>query len=399
MPVTKQLVLRKDQERRLKAGHCWIYSNEVDVAQTPLSAFSAGELVAIHSRSGQWLGWGYVNPHTLICARLVSTSRAVVPGRQMFVDRIRSALRLRERFYAEPFYRLLFGEGDGVPGLVVDRYGDILVVQITTAGMECLRDDIIDALTEVMQPAGILLRNDGSMRKVEQLSTGVEVIAGSVPDALKIREGGVDFRVPALNSQKTGWFFDQAANRDRLLKYVASQRVLDVFSYAGAWGIRAAAAGASAVTCVDSSESALSAVQDNAVRNGVSERINTLQGDAFEVLKNLQGEGARYDVIVLDPPAFIKRRKDDKVGQKAYQRLNQEALQLLEPDGVLVTASCSFHLAREEFLRVVQRAGRGAGIQLQLLEEGRQGADHPQHPAIAETGYLKAFYLRSVEKF
>ncbi|MEZ5550556.1 MAG: class I SAM-dependent rRNA methyltransferase [Pseudomonadales bacterium] len=397
--MQKQLVLRKDQERRLKAGHCWIYSNEVDVAQTPLAAFTPGEIAAIHSRSGQWLGWGYVNPHTLICARLVSTSRSVVPGREMFIARIRSALRLRERLYADPFYRLLFGEGDGVPGLVVDRYGDILVVQITTAGMECLRDDILDALNEVVQPAGILLRNDVSMRKVEQLDTTVEVATGSVPDFLSIREGGIDFQVAAMNSQKTGWFFDQSANRDRLLKYVTGRRMLDVFSYAGGWGVRAAAAGAAAVTCVDSSESALSAAIDNAARNGVSEKLKTVQGDAFEVLKNLAGEDARFDVIVLDPPAFIKRRKDDKVGQKAYQRLNQQALELLEPDGVLVTASCSFHLARDEFLRIVQRSGRGAGVQLQLLEEGRQGADHPQHPAIAETGYLKAFYLRSVEKF
>ena len=395
----RQLVLKKDQERRLKAGHCWIYSNEVDVAQTPLTAFAPGEMVAIHSQPGQWLGWGYVNPHTLICARLVSTSRTLVPGKAVFVERIRNALSLRERFYSKPYYRLLFGEGDGLPGLVVDRYGDVLVVQIATAGMERLRDEIIEALTEVLQPTGILLRNDVSMRQVEQLDGTVEVVMGNVPEFLEIREGEAHFRVPAMTGQKTGWFYDQTANRDRFLKYVEGQRVLDVFSYAGAWGIRAASAGAASVTCVDSSESALAAVTDNAARNSVSDRVQSIQGDAFEVLKRLGEEGVRFDAIVLDPPAFIKRRKDEKVGQKAYQRLNQQALELLEPDGVLITASCSFHLAREAFLRTVQRAGRGAGVQLQLLEEGRQGADHPQHPAIPETGYLKAFYLRSLAKF
>ena len=397
--VTQTLVLKKDQERRIKAGHCWIYSNEVDVARSPLNGFTPGESVAVASQSGQWLGWGYVNPHTLICARMVSTRKDAPINRALIVERLRQALALRERYYENGCYRLLFGEGDGLPGLVVDRYADVLVVQISTAGMEQLRDDIVAALEEVIAPSGILLRNDVNARTIEQLPAGVEVASGVVPDLLTVVEGGLTFQVPAQSGQKTGWFYDQSANRDRLLKYVGGARVLDVFSYAGAWGIRAAAAGAARVVCVDSSESALASVKHNASLNAVGDRVETVQGDAFEVLKRLREEGARFDAIVLDPPAFIKRRKDDRAGQSAYQRLNQQALELLEVNGTLITASCSFHFSREDFLRTVQRAARGAATQLQLLEEGRQGADHPQHPAIPETGYLKALYLHKLARF
>jgi len=397
--VTTELVLKKDEDRRLRAGHCWVYSNEIDTAKTPFKDLTPGDPVSIMSHRAQWLGWGYVNPHSLICARVVSRDRAHPVDRSLFVHRLNIALGLRERLYAAPCYRLVYGEADGLPGLVVDRYGDIAAVQITTAGMERHRDDIVEAIEKVLKPAAIVLRNDSSAREPEGLTRYVEVIHGVLPETVEVQEGGQTFAVSLTEGQKTGWFFDQAANRDRLLKYVPGKRVLDVFSYVGAWGIRAAAAGATDVTCVDSSERALAGVADNAARNGVGDRVRTERGDAFAVLKALKAAGERYDVIVLDPPAFIKRRKDQKEGQLAYRRVNEAALTLLERDGVLATASCSFHLSGDDLLRTVQQAARANDRSLQLLEHGQQGPDHPVHPAIPETAYLKAFYLRVLPTF
>ena len=392
--MTIELVLKKDEDRRLRAGHCWVYSNEIDTVKTPLRDLTPGDPVAVLSHRGQWLGWGYANPHSLICARLVSRDRAHPLDKSLLVHRLNIALALRERLYRAPFYRLVYGETDGLPGLVVDRYADVVVVQITTAGMERQRDAIVEALQKVLKPAAIVLRNDSSAREPEGLAQYVEVVEGTLPEAVEVREGDQTFAVSLTEGQKTGWFFDQAANRDRLLKYVPGKRVLDVFSYVGAWGIRAAAAGAVDITCVDSSERALAGVADNATRNGVADRVRQERGDAFAVLKALKSAGERYDVIVLDPPAFIKRRKDTKEGQLAYRRLNEAALTLLERDGLVVTASCSFHMSAEDLLRTAQQAARANDRSLQLLEQGQQGPDHPVHPAIPETAYLKAFYLR-----
>ena len=397
--MSHQLVLKKDQERRLRAGHCWIYSNEVDTVRTPLKDLTAGESVAVVSSRGNWIGWAYVNPHSLICARMVSRDQARPLGEALIEHRVQLALALRQRLYPEPYYRMVFGEADGLPGLVVDRYGDLLAVQITTAGMERQRDTIVEVLVRNLKPRAVVLRNDTSARALEGLPSYVETVSGVLPDVVEVREGGASFLVSLTEGQKTGWFFDQAANRDRFLKYVNGKRVLDVFSYVGAWGIRAALAGATAVTAVDSSERALAALSDNAARNDVAQLVNTQRGDAFAVLKELKQAGERFDVVVLDPPAFIKRRKDVKEGTLAYRRINEAALELLARDGLLVTASCSFHLAREELLRVTQQAARATEHALQLLEQGQQGPDHPVVPAIPETAYLKAFYLRVLPVF
>jgi 23S rRNA (cytosine1962-C5)-methyltransferase len=387
--------LRKDQERRLRAGHLWIYSNEVDTAATPLRDFSPGDPVAIHSQRGRWLGNGYVNPHSLICARLLSEDPRQALDAGFLRKRLADALALRERRYAQPFYRLVFGESDRVPGLVVDRYGDYLAVQITTAGMERLKDEILQVLTELLNPLGIVLRNDSNVREFEHLDLYVEVAAGNVPEDVAIEEGGCRFEVSLSGGQKTGWFYDQAANRDRMATYVTGKRVLDVCSYVGGWGIRAAAAGAEAVTCVDASEGALARVRHNAEIGGLSGLVSTRAGDAFEVLREMRQQGETFDVVLVDPPAFVKRRKDLAEGTLAYRRLNQTALELLTGDGLLVTSSCSFHMDRTRFLHTVQQAGRRAGRFLRLLEHGQQAPDHPVHPAIDETEYLKTLFLWS----
>jgi 23S rRNA (cytosine1962-C5)-methyltransferase len=319
------------------------------------------------------------------------------------VARLNQALALRARLYERPFYRLVFGESDGLPGLIVDRYGDLLGVQLTTAGMDRARGEILAALEQVLRPKTMVLRNDTAVRELEGLDQGVEVVLGEPADTLSLPEDGpggqLEFLVSPLSGQKTGWFFDQAENRARLGRFGVGERVLDVCSYIGAWGLRAAALGAREVTCVDSSQGALERVAENAARNRLAERVRTLQGDAFEVLRGLKEQGRRFDTVLLDPPAFIKRRRDEKEGTQAYSRLNRLALELIEPGGLLVTSSCSFHLDRDAFLRTVQGAGRRAGVSLQLLEIGQQGPDHPVHPAIPETAYLKTLYLRVLPAF
>lgn len=393
------LILRKDQERRLIAGHCWIYSNEVDTAATPLKDLQPGQPVAILSDHERWIGHGYVNPHSLICARLVSRERSHPLSPALWVARLHQALSLRERLYKRPFYRLVFSESDGLPGLIVDRYQDLLGVQLTTAGMERVRGEIIAALEQVLRPKAIVVRNDTAVRELEGLDQGVEVLLGEPADQVPLIEQELEFLVSPLTGQKTGWFFDQAENRSRLARFGVGERVLDVCSYVGAWGLRAAALGAREVTCVDSSHPALERLADNAARNRLDERVHPLQGDAFDVLRGFKDEGRRFDTVILDPPAFIKRRKDEKEGTQAYSRLNRLGMELLEPGGLLVTSSCSFHMGRDAFLRTVQSAGRRAGRSLQLLEAGQQGPDHPVHPAIPETAYLKTLFLRVLPAF
>lgn len=391
---TAALRLKKDQERRLLAGHCWIYSNEVDMEATPLKAFEPGQPVEILSQRGRWLGHGYVNPHSLICARLVSrqSKRPLSPA--LWAERIRMAFDLREWLYPRPFYRLIFGESDGLPGLIVDRYGDLLAVQIGTAGMERVRAELLAALEQVVRPKSIVLRNDTQVRELEGLEQAVETVLGDPPRELELQEADTRFLVDPLGGQKTGWFYDQAENRARMPRFGTPTRVLDLCSYTGAWGVQAAVAGAEEVVCVDSSPTALERAGENADRNGVVARVSGLQGDAFDVLRAVRDQRERFDLVILDPPAFIKRRKDEKEGAQAYQRLNRLGLELVESGGLLVTSSCSFHMSRDAFLRILQQAARRAGRSIQLLEAGGQGPDHPIHPAIPETGYLKTFFFR-----
>ncbi len=387
------LQLKKREERRIRAGHLWVYSNEVDTQKTPLKELTPGQAVRVLASNGDLLGTGYANPQSLICARLLNTLNSKPADLKFFEQRVRCALALRERVYAEPYYRMIYGESDLLPGLVVDRYGDVLVVQINTAGMEVLRAQIIEALQRVVLPTGILLRCDGSMRELEGLDSYIEKI-GDVPDELIVHEDGLQFSVSITQGQKTGWFYDQRDNRRSLARYVKTARVLDVFSYAGGWGLHAANYGAREVVCVDASADAINRISHNAALNNFANRVSTKQGDAFEVLRELRVDKQRFDVIVLDPPAFIKRRKDENAGLQAYRRINELAMALLEPDGMLVSASCSFHLEESALQRVIAQAAQQSKKHLQILERGHQGVDHPVHPAMAETEYLKALFCR-----
>jgi 23S rRNA (cytosine1962-C5)-methyltransferase len=391
VPQLPVLRLKRNEDRRLHAGHLWIFSNEVETQQTPLTKFKAGELVRVLAHNDRALGLAYVNPKSLIAARLLETWK--IPDAAWLAARMRTALALRETLYSKPYYRLIYGESDGLPGLVVDRYGSACVAQIGTAGMEQLKGPIQAALRQVLGCEALLFKNDSSAREMEGLASYVETAGGNFDEPTTVIEDGLEFRAPLAQGQKTGWFFDQAANRRALVKYVRKgARALDVFSYVGAWGVRAARSGAREVLCVDSSAAALDLAGTNAARNGAN--LVTRKGDAFDVLEDLAKQGAKYDVVILDPPAFAKRKKDLPKALAAYKRLNQLGLQLMANDGILVSCSCSFHVSAEDLQDAIAKAARGAEKHVQILEMGGQGPDHPVHPAIPETRYLKAYFCR-----
>lgn len=387
------LILKSQADRRLKMGHLWIYSNEVDTDKSPLKQFSMGQQVIVTSQQGKPLGIALVNPNGLICARIINRDINFPLNKSLLVHRIKQALALREIVFAENCYRLIYGDSDLLPGLVVDRFGDYLVVQIASAGMELVKNEIVEALAQVIKPKGILLSNDHSARALENLPEYTEVVYGDVPEYVELIENDTRFLAPVHGGQKTGWFYDHRVNRAQMQQYVKGKRVLDVFSYIGGWGIQAAKAGASEVICVDASESALAGVARNAELNNL-DNISGIHGKAIDVLKHLIAENEQFDVVVLDPPAFIKRKKDQKSGEAAYRHMNELAMRLLGRDGILISASCSMHLAKDTLLEIVRASGRHLDRHVQILGQGGQGPDHPVHPAIPETDYLKAVFAR-----
>ncbi|HEX7326320.1 MAG TPA: class I SAM-dependent rRNA methyltransferase [Rhodanobacteraceae bacterium] len=388
------LYLTRGEDARLRGGHLWVFANEVDVGRSPLAAFTAGEPCVIVAANDRPLGVGYVNPHSLICARLVARGVEHALDAALLARRLRTALALRERLYAEPYYRLLYGESDGMPGLTLDRFGDVIVAQATTAGIECLKPQVEDAVRDVLQPRALVWKNDAGIRALEGLSSYTAVGFGEVPETLAVHEGGLEFQIDPLGGQKTGWFYDQRANRDALAPFVRGKRVLDMFAYLGAWGLRAAALGAGDVTCVDASGPAVELIAANAARNGLDARVQAERADAFEYLKAARERREHFDVVVLDPPAFVKRKKDLREGALAYRRVNEAAMQVLAPDGILITCSCSYHMPRAALLDAVQKGARHLDRSVQVLQQLQQAPDHPIHPAIPETEYLKGFICR-----
>jgi 23S rRNA (cytosine1962-C5)-methyltransferase len=387
-----EIHLKKHEDKRLRKGHVWIFSNEIDTGRSPLDRFSAGQLVNVSAQDGKALGTAYINPNTLVCARLLSRKSNLSCGSTFFKTRLTNALQLREKLFAKPFYRLVFGESDGLPGLVIDRFGDVLAVQITTAGMELHKAFLLSALLELLAPTAVIYKNDNSQRELEGLSTTSEVAYGELPPQLIIEENQARYHVDIVNGQKTGWFFDHRNSRQQLASLAKNRRVLDLFCYTGAWGIPAALNGASEVIGVDASEGALALAQSNAQLNQVAERMQFVRSDVFEFLKQARLNNEHYDIIVLDPPALVKRKKDFKLGFEAYRRLNDLALQVLAPNGILVSASCSYHLSIENLHELLRSSARHIDRHLVFFNQSGQGPDHPVHPGVPESHYLKTFF-------
>jgi 23S rRNA (cytosine1962-C5)-methyltransferase len=378
-------------DRRIRVGHQWIFSNEADALKSPVASFKPGEIVEVRDARNNPVGTAYVNPGALIFGRLLSSDLHAKIDNRWFVNRIERALELREKLYREPYYRAIYGEADGLPGLVVDRYGDVLVAQLNTAGTRALRETIVSALRQALDPRGMWLSSAGSILELEGIPALDEVI-GEVPDEVEVPEGGCTYLAPLRAGQKTGFYYDQRDNRRELRRYVRDARVLDVYSYVGAWGVGAAKAGANEVVCVDSSEQALAYASRNAARNGV--QIETEEGSALDVMRRFALEKRRFDVVVVDPPALVKRKKDLAAGAAHYESINEAAMNLIDRDGFLVSSSCSHHLDAERLRSVLLHAAKKAGKRVQLLERRGHPPDHPIVPAMNETEYLKAWFCR-----
>ena len=391
--ATKRLVLRKNQDRRVRGGHPWIFSNEVATLE---GAPAPGDLVEVADVRGAFLGRAYYNPQSLICARLVTRKRDEVDA-DFFVKRMERAVRLREAALpGESALRVVYGESDFLPGLVVDRYGEHLAVQVLTLGMELRQDLVREALERVFAPRGVVRAADSPLRTLEGLPLERGVWWGEVPEKVEVELEGFRVEADLLHGQKTGLFLDQRLNRRVAESRAAGKRVLDLFCYQGEWAMHAARGGATSVLAVDSSEPALAAAARNLERNGLADRVGLRRGDVFDVLRELERAGERFGLVILDPPALVKSRKHLAAGARAYRELNRAAMALLEEEGVLMTCSCSHHLDDTLFRQVLLESARAAHRPFRVVEWRAESPDHPQLLAVPETHYLKCAVLQAV---
>jgi 23S rRNA (cytosine1962-C5)-methyltransferase len=376
--------------RRIHQGHLWIFSNEL---QESPKKFTPGSLVEVFDMHEDFIGTGYINPHSLISVRLLTKKKEPV-DRDFLKQRISDAVRFRELVIGQrDAFRILYSEGDYLPGLIADRYGGCVVLQFLTAGMESMKEMVIDLFREMLKPGVIVIRNDSRIRLLEGLPLYKEVVTGSLDILPEINEEGIRFEIDPLEGQKTGFFLDQRYNRTGLRRYVRGGKGLDLFSYVGAWSMHLASTGAE-VICVDSSEKAVSRTMRNAQLNELTQRISCVCEDVFSFLeKELQTGGKKYDFIVLDPPAFVKSPSRLKEAIKAYRELNAMSMRLLRPGGILATSSCSYHLNRMLFNEMLHDASRASTRDVRLLEMRSQAPDHPILLSVPETEYLKCAYL------
>ena len=385
------LRLKPREGRRQKAGHPWAYSNEIAAAPDP-RALPPGSLVRLEGDDGWRFGTWIANPHSLIAARRLDPDPAARIDAAWIGARLAEAAALRAKTIAGPYHRLVHAEADRLPGLAIDRYDDVAVVQANTAGMDRLLPDLVSALDALRPWRAVVARNDAPVRRLEGLPEEVRLLRGTDADAI-VEEGGVVFPVDVLGGQKTGWFFDQRPNRDLVAALAAGARVLDAFSHAGGFGLRAAAAGAQQVLLLDSSAAALDQARAAAERNALSPRVGFRRGDAFEVMAELAAAGERFEVVVCDPPAFVRARKDLAAGLRAYARLARLAARLAAPGGFLFLASCSHNVSPADFAAAVAEGLHRSGREGRIVHEGGAGPDHPVHPQLPETAYLKAQLL------
>jgi 23S rRNA (cytosine1962-C5)-methyltransferase len=381
------------RHKRLETGHPWIYSNEVRMDEAA-RAQAPGTLVTLRRADGTGFGVAIFNPHSLIAARLLDRDPDRVIGTRFFVRRIERALRLREQLFEEPFYRLVHAEADGLPGLVVDRFDDVLVVQSNAAGMARAEPLILESLGAVFGPRAIVLRNDSPARAQEGLLPEVRLAAGAVGSRPLLRENGALFPFDPLAGQKTGWFFDQRRNRAFISALAKSgARVLDLYCYTGGFAVQAARAGAARVVGIDRSEAALALAREAAVLNGVDDRCVFRRGEAFAEAERLAIDDERFEIVIADPPAFAKSRKEVPAALRGYRKLARLAAGLTARNGFLFLASCSYNIGASEFADAVRRGLADAGREGRLIRTAGAGPDHPVHPALPETAYLKSATL------
>ncbi|NFV80957.1 class I SAM-dependent rRNA methyltransferase [Magnetospirillum aberrantis] len=381
----------KGRARRFRGGHPWAFSNEIEM--TPeLKALPPGSLVTLVDAGDEKLGVATFNPHSLIAARVLDRDWSRVVDAAFLAERLRRAVDLRGMLFDGPYYRLIHSEADCLPGLVVDRYGDVLSVQVNTAGMERLTPLLLDALAEVLAPRAVVLRNDSPVRGLEGLALEHKVALGDLDGPVELMENGARFLADLTGGQKTGWFYDQRDNRAFVARLAKGRRVLDVYTYAGGFAVQAALAGAASVTAVDRSEHSLALAEGAAKLNNVA--VSCVRAEAFAEMARLDAAGERFGLVVVDPPAFVKSRKDLHSGAKGYRKMARLAAPLVEPGGFMLAASCSHHMPVEMFAEEIAHGLAQAGRSGRVLRAAGAAPDHPLHPQLPESAYLKALVLQ-----
>jgi len=384
----------------LRAGHMWVFSNEVDTGKTPLKGLEPGEVVNLVDSAGKAVGSAMVNPGSLISARIFSRRPDTSLSENWLARRLEQAVGLRQSIHDKPYYRAIFAEADGLPGLILDRFDDVLVGQLNTAGMDRVRGELEKAIVRVLAPSALLWRNDSGVRELEGLGRMIETGFGTVPGHLKVIEQGLEFSIDPVAGQKTGWYFDQAANRARVRPLIGQgDDVLDLYCYHGAWGLMAASSGAGQVTCIDASEAAVDRVRINARANGLESRVQARVADVEAWLEQCIAERRRFDTVIVDPPALVKKARDVKPGLAKYRRINELALRVVNYGGLLATCSCSAHVREDVFADILRKAARHVDREIQILMRLEQGPDHPVAPAIPETRYLKGLVVRVLPSY
>lgn len=386
------LRLLAGRHRRALGGYPWIYSNEIAM-DAAAKALPPGSVAAVQAADGRMVGAGTFNPHTLIAVRLLTPDPAAVIDAAFLAGRLRTALALRERLFDAPYYRLVHAEADGLGGLILDRFGDTVVAQITTAGMEHLRGALLEAIDSVLAPRCVVLKCDPAARDTERLESYVTVVKGALDGPVEGREGAVRFLADLSGGQKTGWFYDQRENRAGVAALARDMRVLDAYCYAGGFALHAAVAGARSVLALDRSADALALAERAAGLNGVTDRCCFRRAEIFEELERLAAAGERFELVIVDPPAFAKSRKDVATALKGYRKLARLAASVTAPAGFLFIASCSHNVDEAHFGEEVRRGVEKAGRTARILRRSGAAADHPVHPALPESAYLKAELL------
>jgi 23S rRNA (cytosine1962-C5)-methyltransferase len=386
MSVHPIVRIKPKEGRRARAGAPWIFSNEINM-DAKAKAIAPGSLVNVQGDDGRPYGTGYFNSKSLIGVRLLEQEPGVAIGVAFFVERLGRALALRDALYEKPFYRLVHAEGDGLPGLAIDRFDDTCVVQVTTAGMEALIEPLLAALDEVVSPKTVILRNDTPSRALEGLDSYVRAAKGEA-GRIAVEENGARYFADPAGGQKTGWYYDQRDNRAFMASLARGKSVLDAYCYSGGFAIAAARAGAGETVGLDSSAPALALAEEAAAVNGVS--VNFLKTDVFEELERLGAQGDAFDIVIADPPPFVKSRKDLEPGAKAYRKLARLAAGVTAPNGFVMLASCSHNIPMERFAEECAIGLSRAGRKPALIRQSGAGPDHPAHPMLPETAYLKS---------
>lgn len=381
------------RQKRVRAGHPWVFSNEIKMTPEE-KALTPGTVIDMVDAAGSAVGSAIFNPHTLICARLLTSHSFADIDADWLAAKITLATTLRDRLFDKPFYRLVHAEADGLPGLIIDRYENTCVVQLNTAGMELLAPEIVSALQQSIAPTGIVLQRDSAARHLEALPTVAPEIIGNVPSPAPLTENGVGFLADLSEGQKTGWFYDHRENRARVAAMSKGQRVADVYSYLGGFGLQAAAAGATDVVCIDRSEPALDLATQAAAVAGLSDICRFEKSEAFAALEALSSAKEKFGVVIADPPAFVKSKKDLKPGARGYRKLTRLAAKLVAHEGMLCVASCSHHMPMDIYAEQVRCGVHDAGRTGRILHVGGAGPDHPAHPHLPESAYLKCLLLQ-----